>query len=214
MIKGCIFDFDGTLANTLASIAYFANSALKTCGYPEIPKDRYYTLVGNGAKNLVEGMLREVGGDPSDYDRVRKVYDANYAADYMHLVTVYDGVLPLLQELKCRGIRTAVLSNKPNDMTNAIAAQLFNGLLDHVQGQIDGIPRKPAPDAALAIAASWQIDPHDCLYVGDTDVDMKTGKAADMVTVGVLWGFRGREELEGNGADHIIETAGQLLELL
>ena len=214
MIKGCIFDFDGTLANTLESIAYFANNALESCGYRTIPVERYYTLVGNGAKNLIEGMLREVGGDPADYDRVRKVYDQNYANDYMHLVTVYDGVLPMLTQLRSRGIPTAVLSNKPNDMTNAIAAQLFDGLLDHVQGQIDGIPRKPAPDGALAIAKSWNVSPAECLYVGDTDVDMKTGKAAGMVTVGVLWGFRGREELESNGADHIIQSAQQLLELL
>ena len=214
MIKACIFDFDGTLADTLASIAYFANNALASCGYNTIPQERYYTLVGNGAKNLVEGMLREVGGDPADYDRVRKVYDANYAADYMHLVTVYDGVLPLLKELRRRGIHTAVLSNKPNDMTNAISSQLFGDLLEHVQGQIDGVPRKPAPDAAWAIANKWQIKPEECLYIGDTDVDMKTGKAAGMVTVGVLWGFRGRKELENNGADHIIAAADQLLQLL
>lgn len=217
MIKGCIFDFDGTLANTLSSIAYFANNALSACGYPTIPEKRYYSLVGNGAKNLIERMLKEVGANPSDekaYTKLRTTYDANYAADFMHLVTVYDGIIPLLEELNRRKILTAVLSNKPDDMTKCIARELFGSLLCHIQGQTDEIPRKPAPDGALSIVSSWGLSPDECLYIGDTDVDMKTGKAAGMITVGVLWGFRDRAELEANQADRIIASPEELLPLL
>ena len=214
MIKGCIFDFDGTLANTVCSIAYFANKALSDLGLPTISADRYYTLVGNGAKVLMENMLDEVGGDRASYVPLRARYDQYYADDYMHGVEIYDGIIPLLTSLRKAGIKTAVLSNKPDDMTKLVCRNLFDeNLISDIYGQCEGIPIKPDPRAALRIAQTWNISPQECLFIGDTWVDMETARNAKMISVGVLWGFRDEEELSTHGATHIVSAPEEIFKL-
>lgn len=215
MIKGCIFDFDGTLANTVYSIAYFANRALSDIGLPPISTDRYYTLVGNGAKVLMENMLKEVGGDPSLYCELRKTYDKYYADDFMHGVEIYDGILPMLNDLMDMDIKTAVLSNKPDDMTKCVCQTLFGTkIISDIYGQRENIPVKPNPEFALMIAKKWGIEPCECLFIGDTWVDMDTAANAKMTSVGVLWGFRDRDELSAHGADYIIDSPGEITEII
>lgn len=218
MIKGCIFDLDGTLANTLDSIVFFANSALKECGYPEIPQDQYRYLVGNGADNLIRGMLYTVKGreaDPEEIARVRKIYDGLYESDPLYLVTQYDGLQELLQELKKRDRILAVLSNKPDNVVQMVVDQLFSkDIFTKCYGQRPEIPRKPSPAGALRIAEECGLQPQECFYLGDTDVDMKTGTAAGMQTIGVLWGFRDREELVSNGAKWVVSHPLDVLSLL
>lgn len=215
-IQAVLFDLDGTLADTLASIASFGNEALASCGLPAIETDAYRYLVGNGRDTLVRRMLQTLGR-PEDgelFRRVCAVYDAAYAAEPLRLVTVYPHIRQLLDGLKKRGIRCAVLSNKPDDMTRAVVGGLFPcGTFDAVRGQLDGVPKKPAPDAVFSILDTLGVEPAHCLYVGDTQVDMQTGKNAGAVTAGVLWGFRDEEELRTNGADYIVGDALELLEI-
>lgn len=213
MIRACIFDMDGTVADTLASIAGFANGALRQCGYPEIGIPAYRTLVGNGADTLMRRMLKTVAGEFTEEEvaRLRQVYDRAYEADPMHLVTEYPGMGAVLRTLKEQGVRIAVFSNKPDDMTCKVAALLYPGLFDAVRGQRPETPLKPAPDGALLLAEQLGVKPEECLYIGDTWVDMQTGKNAGMETVGVLWGFRDREELENAGACHVIAAPEELL---
>ena len=213
MIRACIFDMDGTVADTLASIAGFANGALRQCGYPEIEVPAYRTLVGNGADTLMRRMLKTVAGEFTEEEvaRLRQVYDRAYEADPMHLVTEYPGMGAVLRTLKEQGVRIAVFSNKPDDMTCKVAALLYPGLFDAVRGQRPETPLKPAPDGALLLAEQLGVKPEECLYIGDTWVDMQTGKNAGMETVGVLWGFRDREELENAGACHVIAAPEELL---
>lgn len=216
MYQACIFDLDGTLANTLESIAFFANSALEKCGYFSIKPERYRFLVGNGADRLMHGMLDEVKKSYSEQEvtRLRGVYDDLYESDPMHLVSGYDGVEKLLLALKGRGLKLAVLSNKPDNVTTQIVRQLFGaGMFDRCYGQRPQVPRKPSPEGALLIARELGVEPSACLYIGDTNVDMKTGAAAGMTTVGVLWGFRGRAELEESRACHVVENPAQIYEL-
>lgn len=217
MKKACIFDLDGTLANTITSIAYFGNAALKESGLPAIEEDQYRYLVGNGADNLMRGMLQTVkpGFSEADVKALRLVYDRFYERDPMFLVSNYPGMPELLRELDARDVKLAVLSNKPHNVTSMIIKELFPaGTFSCCYGQRPQIERKPSPQGALLVAEELGVKPAECLYIGDTDVDMKTGRAAGMATVGVLWGFRGREELERSRAEHIVERPQEILALL
>lgn len=217
LIQAVLFDLDGTLANTLVSIASFANEALADCGLPAIETDAYRYLVGNGRDTLIRRMLHTLG-QPEDgelFDRVGTAYDAAYAAEPLRLVTTYPHIPQLLEGLKDRGIPCAVLSNKPDDMTHAVVGGLFaRDTFAVVRGQRDGVPKKPAPDAVFSILNTLGVEPAHCLYVGDTKVDMQTGKNAGAVTAGVLWGFRDEDELRANGADHIVGDPLELLKLV
>ena len=212
MIRACIFDMDGTIADTLASIAGFGNEALTACGYQPIPVQEYRTLVGNGADTLMRRMLTFTAGSFTEEDvaRVRAVYDKAYGSDPMRQVTEYAGMRQTLLYMKEQGLKLAVFSNKPDDMTQQVAQHLYPGLFHAVRGQQDGIPLKPSPEGALLLAKELGVSPKECLYVGDTWVDMETGKNAGMETAGVLGGFRDREELEKAGACHIVSQPEEL----
>ena len=126
----------------------------------------------------------------------------------------YPGIPEVLARLKEQGAKLAVLSNKPHENTVNVIEKVFGpDLFDLVQGQSELFPRKPAPDGALYLAESLQAAPEECLYIGDTGTDMKTGKAAGMYTVGVLWGFRDRQELVRDGADCVIADAAELADI-
>lgn len=217
MYKACIFDLDGTLANTLCSIAGFSNRALRECGYPEIEVDRYRHIVGNGVAVQLHRMMDIVcpnGWQEADLQKVRLLYDSYYSADPLKDIQNYPRMPQLLQDLHRHGLKTAVFSNKPDSWVQPIIAKLFPaGTFDAVRGKCDGIPCKPAPDGALLLAETLGVPPKDCLYIGDTNTDMQTGKAAGMDTAGVLWGFRDREELEAAHACTVVSEPAQLLEI-
>lgn len=208
----CIFDLDGTLADTLRSIAYFGNGALTAFGYPPIDPEEYKLLVGNGADLLIRRMLARVGADLPEEDvrKFRAEYDRRYESDPMHLVAPYPGLQDLLARLKARGVKLGILSNKPDNMTRAVAAKLYGSVPDAVHGQLPGVPTKPDPTAVLALAAELGVSPVDVLYIGDSGVDMDTARNAGMDSCGVLWGFRTREELLEHGAKYLAEDAGAL----
>lgn len=214
MIRAVIFDLDGTLADTLTSIADFGNRALLSCGLEPIEKDTYRYLVGNGRDVLIRRMVERSHGsfDPDLYEKAGAFYDAAYAEDPLHLVAPFPHIPELLQRLQAEGILCVVLSNKPHDMTQAVVQGLFpEGTFRLVYGQQKGVPVKPDPTAARRILQELELTPEECLYVGDTGTDMKTGKNAGFFTVGVLWGFRMRDELEEQGADGIIADPLELL---
>lgn len=215
-VKAVIFDMDGTVANTLASIADFANAALVAHGYPALDVELYRQLVGNGADVLMHRMLASTGMEYTEetVKAVRATYDTCYESDPTKLVTPYPGILELLRTIRENNIKTAVLSNKPDNMTCFIADALFSGLFDIVHGQRAGIPKKPDPSAVLMLCEELGVTPADCLYVGDSGVDMQTGKNAGIVTAGVTWGFRSVEELKENGAVHLADNTEELLSLI
>lgn len=216
MIKACIFDCDGTLLDTLISIAYCANLALKDYGLEEIPVEEYKHLVGDGAYVLIDRCLRRTGGDgQSLFESVFTRYMDYFQEGCMYQVAPYAGIAELLQGLRSAGIKTAVLSNKPDDQTKKVIAECFeNELFDLVLGYREEIPKKPAPDGALFIAKVLGVKPEECLYIGDTNTDMQTGNSAGMNTVGVLWGFRERAELEENKAAHIVAEPKEIWKYL
>ena len=216
MKKAVIFDLDGTLADTIASIAWCGNRALARFGLPSFTEAEYKRFVGDGAAMLVRRALLAAGdGKLSRFDEVYQEYRDIFSRDCMYQVKPYEGIVPLLSELKKRGIRIAVLSNKPDADSRHVVEELFGkGNFDHVQGQAEGIPRKPDPAGVYRIMEAFGMRAEDFLYVGDSCVDMRTGKAAGLFTVGVLWGFRDRAELEENHADAVIARPEELLSFL
>ncbi len=201
----CIFDLDGTLADTLHSIAYFGNGTLAAFGLPPIEPGDYRTLVGNGAAVLMDRMLARVGADLPEEERrrFRAEYDRRYAADPLALAGAYPGLPEVLARQRQAGRKLGVLSNKPDSMTRAIVAELYPGVFHAVHGQREGVPIKPDPAALLAMAEELGAAPEEVLYIGDSGVDMDTGRNAGMDACGVLWGFRQREELVEHGAKYL-----------
>ena len=196
MIKAVFFDFDGTLMNTLPGIAHFGNAALAEVGLRPVEEDKYRYFVGNGRNKLIHRMLDFYKADTEEnYEKAGKKYDSLYEADVMYGSVVYDGIPTLLDALKKDGIKCAMLSNKPDNVAQMLIEKNFGGKFDICFGQRQGIPTKPNPQAALEIAEKLNVKAEECLFVGDTVVDVTTGKNAGMYTCGVLWGFRDKEEL-------------------
>lgn len=215
MYKVCIFDLDGTIADTVESIAHVGNQTLRAFGLPEIPVKDYNFYAGDGADVQVKRMLAAVpGGDQVDYEEVRTQYRKWFAENPFYHVKPYNGILELLEGLKAQGIKIAVLSNKPHGAAVEVVHKIFGQDMFHkIQGQTSEIPRKPSPIGALAVAKEFGALPQECLYCGDTNTDMDTGKAAGMFTIGVTWGFRPRTELEEHHADKIVDQPSEILEL-
>ena len=213
MKKAVIFDLDGTLADTIASITYCGNLALSRFGLPSFGEEDYKHFVGDGAAMLIRRALLAAGDERLEhFDEVYETYLEIFAKDCMYQVKPYEGICALLEELKRLSVRIAVLSNKPDrDSLRVVEALFGKGYFDFVQGQRADIPRKPDPAGVYRIMEAFVLPAGDFLYVGDSGVDMKTGRAAGIFKVGVLWGFRDREELVENGADAVISKPLELL---
>lgn len=206
MIKACIFDLDGTLANTLDSMAYAANLVLRKFSLKELPVENFKYYCGEGADMLVRRCLKDAGDEELiHFEEARDLYRRIFAENPLYGAVAYPGILELLQHLKNQGICLGVCSNKPHEAAVEVIEQMFAGVFDAVVGQQEGIARKPAPDAPLYIAKQLGVQPAECLYIGDTGTDMQTGTAAHMYTVGVLWGFRTKEELVENNCKALAE---------
>lgn len=215
MTKLCIFDLDGTLTDTIPAISHFGNTALAKFGFPEIPQDRYKILVGNGRDLLIHRMLREVGADTEEnYNNVGKAYDEGYEADPLYKTAPYDGIIELLDNLKSKGLKIAVLTNKPDNVAQDVVKLFFGDRFDLILGQKPGMKIKPDPEGAFVIANELGADVSECVFIGDTYVDISTGKNAGMTAIGVLWGFRDEAELSGAGADYIVSAASEIFDIV
>lgn len=212
MEKLCIFDLDGTVLNTLNSIAYFVNEALKEYGIEPIDADTIRTFVGTGARNLI-GKCLEYRKSKLDVSEVLHTYMKKYDSDATYLVTAYDGMRETLDALKENGVKIAVLSNKPHSSTTLILNKVFGeGYFYEVRGSKDNEPKKPDPATSNEIAKGFP--KKNCFFIGDSGVDIKTGKNAEMETIGVSWGFRGAEVLKEAGAEHIVDTPREILDIV
>lgn len=217
MKKAVIFDLDGTLTDTVGSIAEAGNAMLKRRGFEPQPVDAYRFFAGDGAKTLVLRALAAAGETEPEavIDEALAQYMDIFATTCTNGVKPFDGIVELLNTLKERGIAAAVLSNKPHPMTCTVVQEIFgDAVFAVVQGQEAGMPPKPDQTGIKRILAQLNLQPEDCLYVGDTDTDMDTACNAGMEGVGVLWGFRQEAELREHHASHIISHPLQLLELL
>ena len=211
-MKLCIFDLDGTVLDTAPSIAHFGNLALQKHGIEPIDEKEYKYFAGDGAKILIKRML-EYRSCYSDelHASVFRVYNDMYNADVTCKTVIFDGLKDVLDRLKSEGYRFVIVSNKPDFAAKTVANSLYGeGYFDRVVGQKEGSALKPDPGEVLAVMQDLGANEKDCVYVGDTDTDMHTGKNAKLYTVGVLWGFRPKAELEASGADAIAATPEEL----
>lgn len=212
MKKLCIFDLDGTLLNTLDSIAYYVNDTMKHFGLPVIETEKIRTFVGNGAKNLISRSLR-YNGSELDAEKVLSVYIEKYNSDALYLVKPYEGIPELLSKLHENGVTLAVLSNKPHSSTSIMIDKIFGkDLFSVVRGPYNNEKVKPDPAVANEIAKGFEKE--NCFFIGDSDVDIETGKNALMHTVGVTWGFRDRDVLQNAGAEKIVSKAADIADIV
>ena len=212
MYTACIFDLDGTLTDTLDSLEYSVNETMKEIGMQPITREQCRAFVGNGAKVLIEKALQASGDTGlAHYGEAFLAYQRIFDANCTYRVKPYPGVPALLDTLKKAGVKLGVLSNKPDRQAVRVVEDIFGkGIFDAVHGQRDGIPRKPDPAPLISIADELGAVPEKVLYVGDSEVDVVTGKAARMDTIAVSWGFRSRETLKEAGADRIADTAEEI----
>jgi phosphoglycolate phosphatase len=215
MIKLCIFDMDGTLVNTIDTIAHFGNTTLEHFGIEGIPTENYKTLVGNGSRVLIERMLELRKAKIESVDEIHKWYMNAYDNDFLYLTAPYAGIVEMLNEIKAKGISTAVLSNKDHQTAGKVSDELFDeGLIDLCVGARPGVALKPEPDAVFEIIEHFGVKKEECLYIGDTATDIKTAKNAGLYSIGVLWGFRDETELRSAGADVIVSNPIEIVKLL
>ncbi len=204
-IRSVIFDLDGTLVDSLDDLADALNHVLAARGFPTHSRQAVEDFVGEGARRLVARAAPE----GADVDRLLAEYRARYAEHLVVRTRPFDGIDALLAELARRGVPTAVLSNKPHELTVRVVAALFPAHpFTGVLGERDGGPRKPDPASALALAAS--LAPPIAL-VGDTPVDVATARAAGLVPIGVAWGMRPPALLRDAGAEVVLDRPAALL---
>ena len=210
MIKACIFDLDGTLLDTLETIAHYCNITLEHFGYDKIDVEKFKYFAGNGSKKLIERTMREACADEKDFEKFHSFYFNAYEEDASYKTGVFDGIKELLESLKEKGIDVFVLSNKPDVAANMATDEFLPSLVDVTYGASDKFSLKPSPDGLHCILKENFLSPDECLYIGDTGVDMETGKNAGLFTIGVLWGFREKEELIRFGADAIVSHPSEI----
>ncbi len=210
-----IFDLDGTVLDTLADLADAVNAALVRNGYPTHSKEAVCSFVGNGIKRLIERAV-PAGTAAEDVARVHADFTAYYTVHCADKTTPYAGIPAMLAGLRTAGVKTAVLSNKADYATQSLCNTYFAGLFDVVAGERekDGIPKKPAPDAVFSIMAACGVRAADTVYIGDSDVDIKTAANAGIDAVLVSWGFRSADFLRENGAGVIADTPQELTTII
>ena len=212
MKKLCIFDLDGTLTDTITAIAHFGNTALGAIGLAPVEKDKYKKFVGDGRVLLIHRMLDYYNADTHEnYEKVCREYDRCYEADPMYKTDAYEGIREVIDELRGMGVKLAVCSNKPHNVVCDVVKTVFGDKFDIVRGVEDGGKTKPDPESALDIISRAGVSAEECVFIGDTNVDIRTAKNAGIESIGVLWGFRDEKELRDAGADHIIEHPSEII---
>lgn len=216
MYKLCVFDLDGTLVNTIKDIAYAANHSLELLGYPTCDEDSYRYKIGNGMRMICKrAMPEEAGNDEAKLDEMVKLYNEYYSVHCCDRSPAYPGMIELIPRLQKAGVTCAVISNKPHPQTMIVMDTLFpDAGFAYIEGQSDRFPRKPDPTVLLDCVEKLGFTREETVYVGDSDVDMIFSHNAGVTGLGVAWGFRGREELEGSQADGIADTADDIFDFV
>lgn len=213
--QGIIFDLDGTLLNTLQDLADSVNSVLAARGWPKHPVDAYRFFVGNGMTKLVRRAVPENVRNQDVLNECSEAVRREYSRRWAVKTAPYPGILQILDKLKKKGISMSLLSNKPHEAALEAVNYFFpNNYFQVVQGALPQKALKPAPEAALDLAARMGKNPRQIYFLGDSSVDMLTAGNANMIALGAAWGFRDRKELLGAGAAYILENPRELADYL
>ena len=207
--RGILWDMDGTVLDTLEDLAAAVNVSLRRFSLRSASMEAVRAGLGNGAAHLISCVA------PKEMrEEVLAFYKPWYDAHCNIHTRPYPGVLPLMERLRARGVKQAIISNKPDPAVQELAKSYFPGLLDSAVGESLSVRRKPNPDAVLAAVEQMGLAVADCVYIGDTEVDLATAKNAGMACIAVSWGFRSREQLLAAGATELAAAAEELEKLL
>ncbi len=210
--RAILFDLDGTLLDTLEDLALSVNAVLKRFGHPEHPLDSYRYFVGDGIEMLLRRSLPEGAITEKYVGKLVQAVQEEYRNRWMDHTRPYPGIPELLTRLEDKVIPKVILSNKPHEFTVlTVEALLPSWRFAAVVGSKPGLPRKPDPAGALAIAQDLKIHPREFVYLGDTATDMQTAIAAGMYPVGALWGFRPAKELTDSGAKKLVQSPPEVI---
>ena len=213
-IKAILFDLDGTINNTVTDLAQSVNYALNKNGLPTHEEDAYKLFAGNGMRVMVQRAMPEGLKEGELFEKVVADYAEYYAVHSMDNTAPYSGIPELLSELRNRGYMLAVVTNKPDVQAKPLLEAMYPATFDAIIGQTDATPAKPDPTMPLEAMRLLGVTPQECVFVGDSGVDIQTGINSGAYPVGVLWGFRGSEELLANGAKELISQPSELLTIL
>ena len=207
-----IFDLDGTLLDTLADLAASTNYALRTHGMPEHSIDDIRRFVGNGVRKLIERAIPNGEANP-DVEATFATFREHYMHHSLDTTRPYPGIPEALAELKAKGCKLAVVSNKMMAATVELCRHFFPDTIEVAIGEheAEGIRKKPAPDTVFAALRELGVDKSGAVYVGDSDVDVQTAANSGLPCISVLWGFRDRDFLIQHGAKTFISAPSELL---
>ena len=214
MYQNVIFDLDGTLLNTIDDLADAANWVSRNHGWPTHTVEEYKQFVGNGMLKLAERFVPEDWRNPEGIRQVMEEFMPYYDAHKEDKTAPYPGIPALLAHLNQAGVKIAVLSNKAHTLVPDILEGYFPKTFTFAQGAVDGFPTKPDPTLLRRLMEEMGATEQDTLFVGDSNVDIRTAKNGGLTSCGVLWGFRSREELEQEGADFLAQNTEELEQLI
>ena len=213
MFKTVIFDLDGTILNTIDDLADAGNWVCRKMGWREYSVAQYKKMVGRGIPNLLRAMAPE-GSAVETVEAALAEFSAYYADHNLDKTAPYPGIPELLAAAKAAGVQLAVYSNKADEFCSGIVEHFFPGVFDVIRGKVEGVPVKPDPKGLGMLMGTLGAQKESTLYVGDSNVDMETAVNGGLVSCGVTWGFRDREELLASGAVHLADEPAQLLALI
>lgn len=213
MYKYVIFDLDGTLLNTIDDLADTGNHVCTLRGWPTHTVAEFKLMVGNGIPKLVERFAPQ-GTSQEVLDQAFQEFMDWYGVHKEDKTAPYAGMPEVTKALREAGVSIAVLSNKADVMAGPVVEHYYPGIFPVVQGALPGLPTKPDPTLLHKLMDRLGATQEDTLFVGDSNVDIRTAKNGGLTGCGVLWGFRSREELEAAGADVIVSTPQELLDLI
>ena len=213
MYKLAIFDLDGTLLDTLGDLHASVNFALREFSFPERTIDEVRRFIGNGVVKLMERSTPD-GVDAVTQKACLDVFRAHYLEHMSDTTAPYANVIDLLKKLRAKGIKIAVVSNKLHTAVEELCDSYFTGLIDKAVGVSVEAERKPSPINVIRTAEFFGAELQECIYIGDSEVDVQTAHNADVQCIGITWGFRDRGCLIDNGCDFIADTADEVYNLI
>ncbi len=214
MVKAVLFDLDGTLVNSLLDLSFSTNYALKKMGFPTHETEAFKYFVGDGMLKLIE---RAVPEDKRDTDTVNKtlgIFMEHYRVHYVDKTVAYKGIPELLDLLSENGFKTAVISNKAQEMAVTVTNKILGEKFSVVCGKQENYPTKPDPALTLKVISELGVKPEECVFIGDSGMDMALAENIGCVSIGVLWGFRREDELRQNGADYIVTAPKEIFNVI
>ena len=215
MKKLVIFDLDGTLLNTIDDLGQAANHALLKNDFPTHSIASYPFFVGNGVRKLMERVLPENSRSAQMVETLLADFKTYYNAHLADYTTPYPGIVELLEDLRDRGVKLAVASNKYHEAVQRLIAQAFPNIpFAAIEGQKEGVKVKPDPSVVFSVLAQAHVEKADTLYVGDSGVDMETARRACVDSVGVSWGFRPVKELNEYHANAIVSSPAEIIPIV